>query len=840
MLPLAITFARREFRAGLKGFRIFMACLALGVAAIAGVGSLAASIEAGLRADGRVLLGGDISFRLTHQPITAEQRDWLSARSERMDEIVEMRGNAFAIDTGARRLVELKAVDGAYPLFGGLVLTGETDITKALERRDGIWGAAAQPALLERLELKLGDRLRIGDLEVELRSAIEREPDRGTSAFDFGPRLMIATGALEQTGLVRLGSVINYSYRLDLPDTVSPVQFREAVNQAFPDAGWRIRDLENAAPNIQRFVDRVGLFMTLVGLTALLVGGVGVGNAVRSFLQGKVATIATFKCLGAPARLIFMTYMIQVGAIALIGIAIGLALGILAPIGAIAFLGDRLPVEARYGLYWQPLALALLFGVLTTLVFSLWPLARAQAVPAATLFRNLFAPVTGFPGWRATIAVALLAAILAMVAVVTAADSWLAARFVGGAVAALVAFWLVALLVMRLSKTAPRARNMRLRLAIANLHRPGSATAGIIMSLGLGLTVLVAVALIEGNLNRQLNETLRGETPGYFFIDIQPEQIPVFKQIAANFQVPVRVETTPMLRGRITALKGVPISEIDVPPDEAWILRGDRGITWTAGGPPDPKLITRGDWWPADYSGPTLVSFDAEAAEAFGLEIGDTITVNVLGRNIEARIANWRHIDWNTLGINFVMIFSPGVLSSAPQTSIATAYLDPSYEVAFEKAVIDALPNISAIRVKEVLQGVSEILVNLGLAVRAIAFVAIIAGVLVLAGAIAAGHSRRVYDSVVLKVLGATRRDVIGAYALEYGVLGLATAGIASLIGAAGAWFVITRLMQADWIFVGSAVFITVLVALVCTVGAGMFGTFAALSRKAAPLLRNE
>lgn len=839
-MSLALTYAKRELRGGLRGFRIFMACLALGVAAIAGVGSLAAAIEAGLRADGRTLLGGDLSFRLTHAPVTDDQRAWLDARAERLSAAVEMRANAFLPDGSDRRLVELKAVDGLYPLFGGLALQGETDIQAALARRDGIWGAAAQRGLMERLNLALGDRVRVGELTVEIRSIVQREPDRGTQAFNFGPRLMIAEDALGATGLVQLGSVIRYFYRIDLPDGVTPADFRAAVNDAFPEAGWRIRDVENAAPNIQRFVDRVGLFMTLVGLTALLVGGVGVGNAVRSFLQGKVATIATFKCLGAPARLVFAVYMTQVAIIAAIGIAIGLALGLLLPLGAILFLGDRLPVDARFGLYWQPLLLAAAFGLLVTLVFSLWPLARAQAVPAAALFRDLVAPISGLPGPRTLVAVGVLGAALAGLAIVSAADPWLAARFVGGALAALAAFWLVAWAVIRGSKAVPRPKEARLRLALANLHRPGSATSGVVMSLGLGLTVLVAVALIEGNLNRQLSETLRGETPGYYFIDIQPDQVQPFLDIAAGFETPVRVETVPMLRGRITHMKGVPVSEIEPPADEAWILRGDRGITWTAGPPPDQDLILRGEWWPADYSGPQLVSFDAEAAAAFGLDIGDEITVNVLGRSIDARIANWREIEWNDLGINFVMIFSPGLLQAAPQTSIATAYLPEEAEIAFERAVIDAMPNVSAIRVKEVLEGVAELLGNLGLAVRAIAFVAIAAGVLVLAGAIAAGHRRRVYDSVVLKVLGATRRDVIGAYAAEYGILGLATAAIASIIGAAGAWFVITRLMEAEWLFVGEAVAWTVLVALTVTVGAGMAGTWAALGRKAAPLLRND
>jgi len=839
-LPLAWKYARRELRGGLKGFGIFLACLALGVAAIAGVGSLAAAVEGGLKADGRTLLGGDVSLRVTHRPASDVQLQWIADNAARISETVEMRANAFTIDGAMFRLVELKAVDDVYPLFGSLTLSGEQNLQTALSQIDGVWGAAAQVGLLERLNLRVGDRVRVGDLTVEIRSAIEREPDRGTQAFNFGPRLMISAPALEETGLVQLGSIIRYFYRVDLPVDVTASEFRTAAEAAFPDAGWRIRDLENAAPNIQRFVDRVGSFMTIVGLTALLVGGVGVSNAVRHFLQGKITTIATLKCLGAPARLILMVYLIQVGLISLIGIGLGLAVGVAAPMLTIDVLGDRLPVAAQQGFYWQPLALAGMFGALVTLVFSLWPLARARQIPGMALFREQVAPISGFPGWGVLGIISALALVLALGAIATSAQPWLASGFVIGAVAALGVFSLIGYAVIYFSRRLPRARNTKLRLAIANLHRPGGAAGGVIMSLGMGLSVLVGVVSLEYNLKNQLDGALRGEIPGYYFIDLQPDQLPAFRRIADGFEPPIRIDTVPMLRGRIAAMKGVPASEIVPPPQEAWILRGDRGITWTAGPPPDPTKIVKGEWWPPDYDGPQLVSFDAEAARAFDLQIGDTITVNVLGRPVQATVANWRRIDWNDLGINFVMVFSPGVLSTAPLTYIATAHLDDHQEIPLENAVVRELPNVSAIRVKEVLQDVNEILKNVGVAVRVIAAVAIVAGIFVLAGAIAAGHRKRIYDAVVLKVLGATRRDLIVAFALEYGILGLVTAGIATGIGTAGAWFVMTQLMEAPWLFAPEPAVFTAAAALVCTVGAGMIGTWAALNRKAAPLLRNE
>lgn len=841
MLATASRFAFRELRGGLKGFRVFLACLALGVAAIAGVGSLASAIEAGLKADGRVLLGGDVDIRLVHVAADSEKVDWLRDNSAALSHIVEMRAMAIRADGAERRLVEMKAVDQAYPLNGALVLRDGVEMS-ALEQRDGVWGLIAAPQLAERLRLTIGDRVKIGEAQFEYRGDFLEEPDKGTQAFNLGPRVFISIDALPETDLEQPGSLIRYHYRVLLPPQTAVADWVEALNTQFPDAGWRVRALDDAAPNIQRFVDRVGLFMTLVGLTALLVGGVGVGNAVRAFLNQRTGTIATLKCLGAPSSTIFATYLMQVGVLAVVGIVLGLLLGGVGPSFVVPMLADKLPVEARVGFYPMPLLLAAGFGLLTTLVFALWPLARASSVPAATLFRDLLNPVTARPGPKMALFLAASAIGLVGLAVLSADQPVVALAFTGGAVATLLAFRGAAWAAMVVARKLPRPRDTRIALALANLHRPGAPTGGIVVSLGLGLTVLIAVAMIEGNLSRQVSETFRGEAPGYFFIDIQPDQIDGFRETLDGFDGLQRYDTVPMLRGRIVALDGVPVEEITPHPDVAWMLRGDRGITWSATPPERGSEIVEGEWWPADYADTarTLVSFDAEAAGHFGLEIGDSVTVNVLGREIEAEIANLRTIDWTSLGINFVMVFSPGLLESAPQMYLATAYLDPDREVTLERAVTDLYPNVSAIRVKEVLEGVDKILRDLGTAVTAIAAIAIVAGVLVLAGAVAAGHSRRIYESVVLKVLGATRRDILVAYLLEFGLLGLLTALIAGVVGGVAAYVVIEEVMQADWIFVPEAAALTVVVALAATISLGFAGTWSALGKKAAPLLRNE
>jgi putative ABC transport system permease protein len=838
-LSLALNLARRELRGSLRDFRVFLACLALGVAAIAGVGSVSDAMHTGISRDARQLLGGDVSIRMTHRTMPNDARAVLEDAG-RVSQAVTMRAMARPSLGERRTLVELKAVDDLYPLIGAVALKPSIKLVDALAERDGTMGAIIDPSLGRRLGLSIGDRMRIGQHDFEVRAEIVKEPDRTIRFATFGPRVLVSSAALERTGLVTEGSLVNYHYRVAFPPGSDVGAWTESFNDAFPKAGWRIRGLDNAAPGFDRFIGRVTQFLTLVGLTALLVGGVGIANAVRGFLDQRTGTIATLKCLGAPGGLIFSIYLLQVMLLASVGVLIGTAIGAVAPPLTAYLLSGVFPISLPLGLYWKPILLAALFGYLTTLAFAVWPLGRAREVRAAQLFRALIVPPEGLPRPIYIVLTALSSLALAVMAFIATDDAKLAGFFIGGAIVVLLIFGGGTTLLLRLLRRLPSPRHPGLRLAIANLHRPGSATPSIVLSLGLGLTVLITVALVQTNMAHQINQQIPQKAPAYFFIDIQPHQVEPFTALVNSVPGVEKVERTPMVRGRIVRVAGVPVEQVTPDKDIAWAVNGDRGLTYTAQVPEGAKVVA-GEWWPQDYSGPPLISFDANVARGLGIGLGDTITLNVLGREITATIGNLRHIDWATLGMNFVFVFAPGTLEAAPHSVISAVYAEPGEaEEAVQRAVTDAFPNISAIRVKDALDNASRILDAVGMAVRTTASVTLLAGIFVLAGAVATGQHRRIHDAVILKVLGATRRRVVLSYLAEYTILGILTAVVAGLVGTIIGRFIVTELMRSDFIISPMAVALTAGISLICTIGFGLFGTWRALGMKAAPLLRNE
>lgn len=839
--PLALRLARRELRGGTRGFRIFIACLALGVAAIAAVGSTRAMLEESISTDSREILGGDLLIDIVHRPATPDERSAMD-ESGIVAASAEMRAMARAENARATRtLVELKTVEDTYPLYGAFETAPALPRAALLDQSNGLWGAAAAPELLTRLGISVGDVLQIGDARFEVRAAIRQEPDRvgGSGLFSLGPRVLISAAALPDTALVQPGSLIHYNYRVRLPANVPAGDFIETLNTDFPDAGWRIRTLDESSPQLTRLIGRVTLFLSFVGLTALLVGGVGVANAVRAWLEGKTGSIATLKCIGAPRALVFRVYLLQVLALAMLGITAGLVGGAALPMVAADLLARVVPIRIATGLFPEPLAIAALFGLLTALTFSVWSIARAGDVPAGSLFRTLVDPSRGWPRLPYILFTAVLAAALAALAILTASDAWFASWFVAGSIGAMIAFRLAAFGIARFAARLTGIRHPAMRLALAGLHRPGAPTASVVLSLGLGLSMLVTVATIEGNLSQQIAEELPADAPAFFFVDIQPDQIAPFGTIIGDIPGVTRSEQVPMLRGRITAIDGVRAADATVAPDARWVLRGDRGITWASAAPAHNKIMT-GEWWPADYTGEMLVSLDHRIALGLGLTIGETITVNILGREFTATIANTRQINWQRLSINFVMVFSPGVLESAPRMHIAVVHADEATEDRLERAVTDRFANVTSIRVRGALETVGALISNVGTAVRLTALITILAGTLVLSGAIAAGHRRRIYDRVVLKVLGATRRDIVTAYMLEYGLLGLVTAIIAAIVGSVTGWAVVTWMLSITWRLEPGAILVTTVIATLITIGAGLVGTWRAMGQKAAPWLRNE
>ena len=845
-LRLALRLARRELRGGFAGFRIFFLCLLLGSAAIAGVQSLSDAFLAGLQDQGQILLGGDVSVRQVHRPLDAKEQAFLTDRG-RVSHFISMRAMVYARDNQSRQLVELKAVDDRWPLFGAAKFIPNQALADVLAcEDDGICGAAAEQTLIDRLHVQRGDLIKLGNATFRMMAVLDKEPDRVSTGFELGPRLLVSLKGMPATGLVSTESLVNYTYRVALKDAsgdrvrarAAMDRFRDDAVKTFPESGWNIRDRSDAAPGIKRFVDQLTMFLTLVGLVALGVGGVGAGQAILAFLDRKRADIAILKTLGASGSFVFLIFFLQVMAVALLATLLGAALGAALPFATVWVYGDVLPVPPSFGFYPIPILLALAFGLLSAVAFAVPPLSRARAVPPASLFRDTVAPVK-LEGQNLYRAISVAAAIcVAALTLVVAPSPTFAAEFLVGAVGVLALLRLLAEGLRRTIAKIPRPKSPLVRLAFANLVRPGAATGGVVTALGLGLTLLATVTLLSATINAQVAGALPERAPSFFFVDIQSGEAPAFDRIITGFSSASEYKRTPMIRGRITALNGVPSAQAQVAPGAKWAMNGDRGITYAATPPPG-TVITDGKWWPADYRGPTLISLDQNIAHGTGLKIGDSMTLNVLGRPFEGRIASLRKVDFTNGGQNFTLVLSPGLIDKAPHAFLATVRIAPEQENAMYLAVTNRFPNISTVRVRDAIQQVQNLLASLAQGVSAASLITILAGLLVLAGAIAAQSRARLYDATILKVLGATRARIALVYVIEYGVLGAATGLLALAAGTLAAWIIAMTILDVPFTFDTKAVIVTVAGGGAATLFFGLLSALGALSVRPARRLRS-
>lgn len=834
LMTRSLRLVRRELRHGLRGFGVFLACLFLGVFAISAIGSFTEAAKTGLLADASALLGGDLEIRIYHRPISDNQLEFLKEQGE-ISAVRRLRTMASSPQGESRILVELKAVDARYPLYGDL----ETEPPQSIDRALNDHGTLVGKDLLERLELSVGDRLQIGATTFAIRGILTAEPDRRLRAFFLGPRVLVNQSGLEDTGLVQPGSLVSYAYRVKLPDKSEVDLLKKKLQEKFPDAGWRIRTWREATPRIRFFLDRMNLNLTLLGLCALLVGGLGVSGAVRGYLRGKVMHIATMKSLGAPNRLVFTTYLLQVLLLGAVGSAAGLICGAALPYLVVKIFGGLIPIPVIVGIYPFPLLIAALFGLLIALVFSLKPLGSALRVSPSVLFRGYFENEETEPSFRIWLAIGLSATALAALAIFSSSDQRLAFWFIAGAGLCFFLFHIAATAAVRTARRLPRPDNPSLRLGLGNLHRRGSPAVSTLFSLGLGLTALVIIVQVQGNLNDLVKETLPEDAPAFFFFDIQPDQVEDFGSLVGSIPGVSRVERSPTLRGRITAIDGIPTDEAQIDPEVRWAVRGDRFLSYAAS-PSTSTTITAGEWWPHDYTGPPLLSLTADLAAGFGITIGDTLTVNVLGRDVTAEIANVREVDWSTLELNFALLFSPGVLENAPQTHLAAVHAKPSAEAEVYRSVTGRFSNISAISTRDVLDNVARAMQRIGVAFKSMAAVALLTGFLVLAGAVSADQHRRIRDAVIFKVCGATRGDIIMAFGAEFALLGLVAGLVSSIVGSLAAYGILEGLMETDFHFKPLAIAATLVLGVLLTVFLGLAGTWKALGQKPAPFLRNQ
>ena len=833
-LRTAARFARRELRGGLSGFRIFLACLALGVAAISGVGSVRSAIEAGLTDQGAILLGGDAQVKLTYRFATDEELAWMDSVADRVSEVTDFRSMATVPgeDGTDRALTQVKSVDDAYPLLGELVLEPAMPVDAALADRGGIMARV----LADRLGLTPGDTFRLGDGEFTLRATIVTEPDDAGDGFGLGPRTIVATSDLDGSGLLAPGSLYETEYRLDLPDEADLDTVAADALGRFEENGMRWRDARTGAPGVSRFIDRLGRFLVLVGLSGLAVGGIGVSAAVRAYLAQKTSVIATLRTLGATRQTIFLTYFLQIGALSLLGIAMGLVLGAAVPLLFAPIIQNALPIPTVFTLYPAPLLEAALYGVLTAALFTLWPLARAEEVRAATLFRDALGSARVFPARRYVIATGVLLAVLVLAAALFSGSPELTLWTAGGILGSLILLSGAALLIRAAARGSTRAARGRpaLRWALGSIGGPRESASAVVLSLGLGLAVLAAIGQIDGNLRTAIQRELPDRAPSYFFVDIQKDQMPGFLDRVENDPAVSRVDSAPMMRGVITRINGRPAREVA---GGHWVVRGDRGITYAA--QPDSRTtVTAGTWWPEDYSGPPQVSFAAEEAEEIGLSLGDAITINILGRDIDATITSFREVDFSTAGIGFVLTMNPAAVESAPHTFISTVYAEEEAEAAILRDVADAYPNITAIRIRDAIARVTELLESVGAAIRWGAAATLLTGFLVLIGAASAGETARTYESAVLKTLGASRRRILQSFALRSALLGGAAGLVALAAGILGGWAIMTFVMEADFAVVWPNALAVVTGGVLATLVAGLIFAWRPLSVRPAAVLR--
>lgn len=786
-----LRLALRDLRGAMGGFWLLILCVALGTAAMAATGLLSRMVLDGVQAGARAGIGGDVSLRLYHRPPPPEHlalfnEAGTASLTAELRPLAHGGAGGGAGGGGSSTLVEMKAVDAAYPLYGDVALEPPMPLAGALAARDGIWGAAVAEELLEALGLALGDRILIGGQAIEMRALIRAEPDRALRGFTLGPRVIVALPAIAGSAVVAPGTQTYWYSRLRLRDGLTADDWIRGFEQRFPEAGYRIVDAADGVPGVERSMGFVTSLLILLSLGMVLIGGVGVGGAVAAYLDRKRDTIAILKGLGATTATIRRLYLVQIMAASLCGIALGLALGIAATRAATPLLAGWLPLDPALRL--TPLASAAGFGLLASLIFALWPLARAALLSPQELFRDLLAGERQQrPGWRALAALGGLAVLLLLLLVWSAPLPVVAALFAAGAALAVLGFLLLGRAVMwGAGRAAGRTRRPLLRLALANLHRPGAPTAPLVLALGLCLTLLVAVTSVRDNAAVHLRDNLPATAPDLILLNLPPEEAARFEALMAAQPALARWSRAPFLHGRLDRVEGVPVADLRIPAEIGFVVRGDRGLSWRAD-PPAGGLVA-GDWWPADYKGPPLLSVDARVAEKLGVTVGDLLTLNVLGEPLEGRIANLRRVDWAGLGLDFPILLSPPA-DPPPHREIAALWLrDAAALEAVRAALADAFPESPTIEVAEVIDFLAGVAARGGQVMTALAAASGFAALLVLAGAVLAGQRRRAREAVLLKMLGATRRQLAAATLLEYGLIA-ATAGLAALLlGNLAAW----------------------------------------------------
>lgn len=835
-----LRIARRELAGGLGGFWIYLACLALGAWAIAAAGSITASFTSGLEQQSRTLLGGDAGISVSQREASDAELAWMRARATAMSQ-------ASAVDLMGRhgsavRQIDVRGIDSAFPLVGAFTFNpGAPALPEILEKRDGVWGAAVSESLLTELDAALGDRVRLGDFDIELRAQLLREPDRIGEPGAFEPRAIVSLDALREAGQLAPGRLFRTTYRLLLQPEYAAT-FEQDLDAAWKNAGLRYRAPEDAIDGLRLLLDMLNSFMSVIGIAALVAGGVGVAQATSAFLESRIDSIAVLKALGADAGTIRAAYAAQLGVLAGLGALVGVALGAASPWLLKTITGDVIPLPTDLSLYPWPLLKAFVLAMLTGLMFVALPLGRARATPPAALFRRESGDALGKSPWLERWVAVGAGVALVVVAITGSVEPLVVLGLLAGAGAAYLLLVGAALLVKRLARRAAQRSRGYARLAFANLGGPGSLAPVVAPALGLGLALMVLVSVVQTNLLGQLRDTAPANAPSIIFRQIPHDDVAAFDALmraeGVDVSDPQSYRRAPFILGRVIALKGEPLNEANVATEERWVVRGETGMTFLGEQPPE-VIIRSGEWWPPDYAGPQLVSVEEGAARGLGLRVGDSIGFRIYGREVEAEVASIRKVDWSGFGANLAFILSPGTLEAANPFHNAIVIVPPEKEAALIRAVADRWPEALAFQLRQTLETAADLLGHVSLAVTALSAVVLTAGVLVLFGAFAAAARRRRREAALLKVFGGSRAAILGLYAFEFALAAFAAALLGAVMGIVAAHPIVILVFEATWRFDVLPVLTVAATAVFAAATGGAAVGWATLSHHPARVLRS-
>ncbi|MBH0203710.1 MAG: FtsX-like permease family protein [Nitrospira sp.] len=889
MTLFTVKMAWRETRAAWRHFLYFLVCIAIGVGVLTGVSLFGTQVEHTVTKEARGLLGGDLEIRLS-RPITQNGQAILDSLRERgisqthVSELVAMAARAEPSENGQpTQIVELKAVEPHYPLYGSLRLEPTRDVTELLRQQthgcsdQACFGVVVQESLLIRMGLAVGDRLRIGQGLFIITGVVRTEPDRMANAFSLGPRVLISREGLHAAELVKMGSRIRERYLLKIPNTMTPEPLLyELRGRLAPDAA-RVSSYRDAQPQLKQSLEQLTRYLGLIGLTALFVGGLGVATSIHAFVREKLPTIAILKTVGADSPTIIRTYGLQALILGLIGSVVGLMIGVLLHQGLpwmiAALMASDLLDQLGFGqsgvaLSLAPLAKGLALGMLSTLLFTLWPLLTIREIKPARIFRRDVAPFVSSSDpdttrwwmfWKGLDPAKILTSIsiglgLALLSI-WQANSWrVGLLFILAFAAAVLLLGASAHGALRALKQSPRPGHLVLRQALGNVIRPGSQVVNITIAIGIGVMVVTTVSLVERSLLVQVSENRPTDSPTFFFIDIQPDQAEGFVGLLHQRSSDPSPKLTPLVRSRLAGLKGTPVkieatSEEEEQKEKAtqkeerrkkWYLTREYVLTFLQDLPKDNKIV-QGEWWkPGQAFTKPLISIEEEAAKQLGLSVGDTLELDIQGTPITGEISNIRQVEWGNFSTNFYMIFSPGALDGAPHTYVATVRVAPSEEVGLQQAVVASFPNVTAINIGDVLDSFARVLDRLSLAIRAVALFCVLSGGLVMAAALAATRYRRLYESVILKALGATRSVIARSFAVEYALLGALGGLLGCALASALSWAVLSTVFDLSWSLQPAVLATSFTATITLTMLVGFLSTYRLLGQPPLSVLRQE